>query len=354
MLNEGDKYCYRYRTDWKQNIDYDANECYKNATYFLENYIHSDIDYIVDGIILPGIAIIGIIGNICGILYFGRNGHQTYYALMCSLATSDLVSIASFVVLYSVQIAFDPNTVLESSLYAKIYITTYPILYLSQLTGIYLTISLCLERYHAICRPLNHHIHRKSAYMYIIPVFTVPFLYNLPVFFKLSVKSEHWEKWKSNNTTIKFIGNVTLYMIQPTSFYKNSLYQQIYHTGLKIFFKCIIPYISLIFLNSMILKTLYNITYTESDNVRRNGITDKEQRRRRSLKFSISSDSETDCLNIHLSDKQQHMRKSQFDLAIVNFGIAIIFLISYSLIWVWAIYDFVQYLSPELKSQVSK
>ena len=217
MFNEGDKYCYRYRTDWKENIENDANECYKNATlhsYFVENHIHSGIDYIVDGIILPGIAIMGIIGNICGILYFGRKAHLTYYALMCCLATSDLVTIASsFVVLYSVPIAFDPNTVLESSLYAKTYVTTYPVLYLSQLTGIYLTISLCLERYHAICRPLNHHIHRKSAYMYIIPVFTVPFLYNLPVFFKLSVKSEPLEKWKSNNTTIKFIGNAAIYMI---------------------------------------------------------------------------------------------------------------------------------------------
>ena len=355
MFNEGNKYCYRYPTDWKENIDYHTNECYKNATlhsYFLENFIHSGIDYIVEGIILPGIAIIGLIGNICGILHFGRKGHKTYYALMCSLAISDLVTIASFVVLYSLPIAFDPYAVLESSLYAQTYVTTYPTLYLSQLTGIYLTISLCFERYHVICQPLNHRIQKKAAYKYIVPVFTAAFIYNLPIFFELSVKSEYLEKWKPNNTSINLIGNATIYMIQPTSLYKNSLYQQVYHTGLKIFFKCIIPYISLIFLNAMILKTLYSITYTESDNDHRNGTNDTEQRTERHRKFS--SDSETDCMYIHLSNKQQHIRKKHVDLAVVNFAIALIFLISYSLIWVWAIYDFVQYLSPETISQVSK
>ena len=357
MYNEGYKYCYRNRTNWTENIEYDASECYKNATpysFYVENYIHSGIDYIVEGIILPNIAIMGIIGNICGILYFGRNRHQTYYALMCCLAVSDLVTIISFVLLYSVPIAFDPDTVLESSIYAYTYITTYPILYLSQLTGIYLTISLCFERYHAICRPLNHRIQQKPAYMYIVPVLTVAFIYNLPLFFELSVKSKDLEKWKSNDTYIQLIGNATIYMIHPTSFYNNSIYQQIYHTGLKLFFKCIVPYISLTSLNAMILKTLNSIKYTESDNDGRNGIKNKEQRNERTRKLTMLSDTEMDCLHIHLSDKEHCLRKSQVDLAIVNFAIAVIFLISYSLIWVWAIYDFVRYLSPKRATQVSK
>ena len=357
MYNEGDKYCYRNRTNWNENIDYDASECYTNVTIHtahLENYIHSDIAYIVEGVVLPIIAIIGIIGNICGILYFGRNRHQTYYALLCFLAISDLVTIASFVLLYCVPIAFDPTTALESSLFASTYITSYAILYFSQLTGIYLTISLCFERYHAICRPLNHRVQRKPAYMYIVPVVTVAFIYNLPVFFELSIKSENLEKWKSNDTHIELIGNATIYMIQPTSLYNNSIYQQIYRTGLKLLFKCIVPYISLISLNAMILKTLSSIRYVESDKDRRNGIKDKEQSNERIRTLTMSSDNETDCLHIHLSDKEQYMRQSQVDLAIVNFAIAVMFLISYSLIWVWAIHDFVLYLSPKTETVVSK
>ena len=104
----------------------------------------------------------------------------------------------------------------------------------------------------------------------------------------------------------------------------------------------------------MILRTLNSIRYIESDNDRRNGIKDKEQSNERIRTLTMSSDTETDCLHIHLSDKEQYIRKSQVDLAIVNFAIAVIFLISYSLIWVWAIYDFVLYLSPKEETRVSK
>ena len=106
----------------------------------------------------------------------------------------------------------------------------------------------------------------------------------------------------------------------------------------------------------MVLKTLYSITYTESDNDRRDGINAKEQKKEIYLKSqrSMSSGSETDSMHIHLSLKQQRIRKSQVDLAIVNFVIALIFLFSYSLVWIWAIYDFVQYLYPETIFKVSK
>ena len=103
----------------------------------------------------------------------------------------------------------------------------------------------------------------------------------------------------------------------------------------------------------MILKTLNSVRYKECDNDRRSGKNDKEQRNERIRTLTMSSDTETDCLHIHISDKEQYMRKSQVDLAIVNFAIAVMFLISYSLIWVWAIYDFVLYLSPKTETHVS-
>ena len=344
-VNKIDKYCYV----WENSTDYNASRCYEEASF----YTHTYLNYLVDGVILPIIGILGILGNICGIVHFGKNRHQTYYALMLALALSDLATILAFIVYHSLRIAFNAQTFTESSLRTHIVHWTYPILYISQLTGIYLTISLCIERYFAICHPLTHRIRRRSSYIYIVPIICVSIIYNLPLFFEHAVNTTTVEKWKSNNTYMTFIGNTSIYFIGRTNLGSSVLYQQIYSTGTKLVLKCIIPYISLISLNVLIVKTLYGLRYTLSNDYMIDGKINEEQKNNRQRKITLSSNGETSPLYAHVSIKEQYIRGSQVDLAFVNLAIAAVFLISYSIIWVWAVYDFIYSVSPEAARGVS-
>ena len=348
-FNEIDKYCYHDSSEWINNTHYNASECYEEEHF----YNHTYLDYIVDGVMLPLVGVFGILGNICGIIHFGKNRHQTYYSLMFALAFSDITTILAFMVYHSLPIAFNPRIFIESLMCTHIMHWTYPILYISQLTGIYLTISVCIERYFAICRPLTHRIRRRSSYTYIIPIICVSVIYNLPVFFEFTVNTATVGKWKSNNISMTFVGNTTIYFAKGTRLGNSSLYRQIYSTGTKLIFKCIIPYICLISLNVLIVKTLYGVRYTLSNDDMNDEKINKERNNDRQRKATVSSIGESDPLYVHVSDKQQCLRRSQVDLAFVNLAIAAVFLISYSLIWVWAIYDFIYTLLPETERQVS-
>ena len=75
------------------------------------------VDFIFDAIFLPFVGIIGILGNIFGIICFSKQLHLTYYALMFSLAISDLVTIISFVVYYSLPLWINHYIILENSIF---------------------------------------------------------------------------------------------------------------------------------------------------------------------------------------------------------------------------------------------
>ena len=72
------------------------------------------VDFILNAIILPFIGIIGIVGNISGMLCFSKQLNLTYYALMFSLAISDLLTIVSFVCYYSLPLWLNHYTVIEN------------------------------------------------------------------------------------------------------------------------------------------------------------------------------------------------------------------------------------------------
>ena len=266
---------------------------------------------------------------------------------MLILATSDHVLILSFTLYYSLPYLYYSES--KSYYIACAQLVSYPMLYFSQTFGIYLTISLCFDRYNAICQPLSYQIRKLSIKTYIIPVSSFAFIYNLPLAFEFSgIETKNVEKFKIGNDTNIFIGNVSLYYLKEEEFRYNPIYQQFYHTGLKLIFKCIFPYISLLFLTVSIIKTLYDANYARHDN----GNANKEKAIRKSSKqhrqITISSQQyESDPFQIHLSDRQEQLRNNQIQLAIVNMVIAIVFLVSYSLIWAWDIHDFIHYMSSE-------
>ena len=357
FYTEEEKYCYlNTSSTWETNTTnkFNTSQCYEEAD---KSFKERDTTILlIDGLLLPSIALMGVLGNFCGIVCFRNKCNQTYYALMVALAMSDLGTIVSFVLYYSLPLIYHPNEGSEELLNVSIHGWMYPVLYFFQLTGIYLTISLCFERYQAICRPLSHRFQRTSAYTYIVPTILGSFAYNLPMIFERKVDSEIFEKWLVNSTNMTYCGNTTLYETKPTSLGKSSVYFQVYHTALKLVIKSVIPYICLISLNVCVVKTLYSAKYSVIIDKNSSGSINERQKdgserqmkaTMKSLKSVDLNGEESDALCIHVSNRHRYLRQSQIDLAIINLMIALVFLTSYSLVWVWAVYDFVCYLSPD-------
>ena len=169
MIVSGEAY---YYCDSDKLIN-DTGACYNNFWTTENSFYHEQS--IVDRWILPSVGIFGIIGNLCGILNFGLNCYRdlvpkTYYKLMLALAFSDLILIITVLARSSFRWIIYPRDYLESWTLAYVEYLAYSAYKISQMNGIYLTISLSVERYFAICKPLTNRARKKSPYAYIIPI----------------------------------------------------------------------------------------------------------------------------------------------------------------------------------------
>ena len=154
-----------------------------------KTYDYNEVDYLVDSTILPMLGVIGIIGNTGGIISFSKKLHLTYYCLLFSLAISDLVTILSFICYYSIPHWIDHHTILESLTFAYLMISAYCISHISQLIDTYILLSLSVERYFAICRPITYRVRRVPTIFIIFPIVIVSVCYSIPLFFENYVHS---------------------------------------------------------------------------------------------------------------------------------------------------------------------
>ena len=298
------------------------------------------VDFMLNAIILPFIGIIGIVGNISGILCFSKQLNLTYYALMFSLAISDLLTIVSFVCYYSLPLWLNHYTIIENQTIAIILFGSYITWHVSQLIDIYLLISLSIERYYSICRPMAYRKHKISLFKYLTPIIILSCAYCVPLYFESRIKHIDLQKYQNDNETSKFVGNATVYLIKHTNLkIYNQYYKLFYENVSKLVIKCVVPYIVLISTNVLIVRTLCRFDYTI------------KKRKPRTIDFENSEErKKSSQLRLHTNARGVYLRESQIDLGIINLAITIVFLICYSLIWIWVIYD----LRSLLGSSISK
>ena len=136
------------------------------------------------------------------------------------------------------------------------------------------------------------------------------------------------------------MGNTTVYVIKATDLKEtNEMYKKIYETWSKIVIKCVIPYVVLISTNVLIIKTFLNLN---------------ERPRKEKGEHNTADDHDNesnDSLRLHTNIRGLRQRQSQVNLGYLNLVISMVFLLCYSLIWIWAVTDFVA-LNP-ISSKVS-
>ena len=308
-------------------INYTGRHCIDIPAIY--NYNQNYIDYMMDGVILPILGFIGIVGNVCGIITFRRNRLQikksrTYYSLMLSLCVSDLVTILALIGLHSLPFAYIHHYVIvDSVIVAYVEYSAFYIYNVTHFIGIYLMISLCIERYYSICKPLSSIARKCSWYRYVIPILFFCIVLHVPHFISTKLVSTEKRKWIGNNTSIKFIRNVITYAVEPTHFY--GIWFDYYDIGADLLVRHIFPYFCLIFLNTMIVRAIRGNRYTviKEENIGK----DKCPGKWRKVKLS-NNVGKIPCLYVHISEKEICARKMQVNLAIINLAIAAVFVVS--------------------------
>ena len=338
---------YEYRmsdensSSWYNKADVLDVYAYSAFQHFSKNlYNCNKMNHMVDNVILPIFGIVGIIGNLFGIVAFSKKAKQTYYFLLLTLAISDLITIIAFILYYSFPHSLDHYTLLENPFYAYLIAFAFGTLHVAQMIDIYLLIALSIERYIAICHPLKYRSCKTSSIYYISFVTIIAVCTAIPIFLEHEVKSFEIEKFENKNGNRHFKMNTTIYLIVHTELKKeNCTYLIIYDIICKVIMKCIIPYILLLTTNLLMVRTFCNLKQKPKKEERENNEEDEP------LDNGRESFETQESMRIHTNSREIRIRQSQINLGYLNLSITVVFLACFSLRWSWAIFDLKYYIS---------
>lgn len=206
-------------------------------------------EFWTNGVLLNLVGILGIFGNIISMIILSRpQMKSSINYLLIGLARCDTVLILTSVLLFGIP-AIYPYTGQLFFYYYNVYPHLAPLLFplamVAQTVTVYLTLTVTLERFVAVCHPLRARslctYGRARTYVLVIILFSI--LYNLPRF---------WEVSHQDNFYVPF--NTTIYCPVPSSLRMNSTYISVYIHWMYLMFMYILPFSSLAVLNSAIYR----------------------------------------------------------------------------------------------------
>lgn len=214
-----------------------------------ENPDEAYFEFIMYGILVNTIGILGIFGNIISMIILSRpQMKSSINYLLIGLAKCDTVLILTSILLNGIPGIY-PYTGCLFTYYYNIYPHLVPMVFpigmIAQTASVYLTMTVTLERFVAVCHPLRARslctYGRARIYVFVIAVFSI--LYNLPRFWEMS----------NHSTDIKTL-NTTIYCVEATELRKNNTYIAVYIHWLYLVFLYFLPFISLAVLNLAIYR----------------------------------------------------------------------------------------------------
>ena len=160
--------------------------------------------------------------------------------------------------------AFDKDTYAYTISFPYI---IYPVTSISLCGTIFMTVAISIERFLGICYPLHLPPANRKAWYYVLPIFCLSILVNLPKFFEGEITYE-----EEDDSFMREIGmmaegffNIStadsayVPQVKLTELRLDSNYIKYYVTYCRIFFTVIIPFIALLTINLRIIADLHKL-----------------------------------------------------------------------------------------------
>ena len=333
-----------------------------------------------EGLVLMCIGVLGIIGNIISIPYFGSKikRQKTFYTLLTCLSIADLVVVITGLLLYAVS---KLSEAYKHGIYLIIAPYLFPIFEIGSTGSIYFTMAVSIERYFVVCRPFWYHEKAIASWRYTIPIICFSVMYNIPRFFEVKTVTNSQNSLTAfrfnetsvdqNNITQIYLNNTqkVIYSIEPTELRKNVQYYGIYHIGCAIVFQFLIPLLVLITANGLILRQLikdnYEVvehcTYSEHHSTQRrsNAMALRQLIGQTDNPNTLQLNSEDEPLESSLTPthvpNQYSRQKSQVNRAKVTLAICGVFTVCHLFKWVLNIYElYIRFSSNNLPEEETK
>lgn len=206
-------------------------------------------EFWTSGVLLNLVGILGIFGNIISMIILSRpQMKSSINYLLIGLARCDTVLILTSVLLFGIP-AIYPYTGHFFVYYYNVYPHLAPILFplamIAQTVTVYLTLTVTLERFVAVCHPLRARslctYGRARIYVLVIILFSV--VYNLPRFWEVSNTDSYYPEL-----------NTTIYCPIASNLRQNSMYISVYIHWMYLVFLYFLPFGSLAVLNAAIYR----------------------------------------------------------------------------------------------------
>lgn len=205
--------------------------------------------FIVNGVLLNLIGVLGILGNIISMIILSRpQMRSSINYLLIGLARIDTVLIITSILLFGLPGIYPYTGLLFTYFYVvypHIIPLVYPLAMMVQTASVYLTLTVSLERFVAVCHPLRARslCTYGRARIYVLGIVMFSVLYNLPRLWEGMVRAEYYEK-----------ENITVYCARPTNLRNDPLFISIYIQWCYLIFIYLIPFVSLAVLNAAIYR----------------------------------------------------------------------------------------------------
>ncbi|CAG7836625.1 unnamed protein product [Allacma fusca] len=232
-------------------------------------------EFIVVGVGISVIAILGIIGNILTMMVLSRpQMKSSVCCLLFNLACCDLILLIVVLPVHGINVFIKHFSLWPE--YTSLFIPRaapflLPIIATAQTGSIYFTMSVSAERYIAVCWPLKSRFlcTWSRARYYSLAVFIFSCLINVPRWFELQTYETILRRMNPDDG---FYELETQYEVGYTALRSNSMYTKYYMYPMLLVFQHILPFIVLAVFNTAIYLTI------KKANEKRQGLTSVQTR----------------------------------------------------------------------------
>ncbi|CAB3385042.1 Hypothetical predicted protein [Cloeon dipterum] len=204
-------------------------------------------EFLVKGVLLGLVSLLGILGNVLTMVILSRpQMRSSINCLLVGLARCDAALLVAAILIFSLpSIAAYTGWLPHYSyyVYPSIARFVYPVGLIAQTGSVYLTLTVTLERYVAVCHPLRARslctYGRARIYVVLIVLFSV--LYNTPRFFEVERVSD-----------VLPPHNTTVYMVSASALRNHPLYITIYVNWSYLLVMYFVPFLALAVFNCAI------------------------------------------------------------------------------------------------------